>query len=411
VIYDKDDMNGVTIHGQAAEKIVDVLKKELNDAFFWKMETGTIYCGKIDDVDSDEKIIAVDIGKDKKGLLSMKSFWGILKKGEKVLVQIKSDTRDGYMLSTKLRLFGNNVILIKGGFTKVSKHVRNGKERNRLLSISEDAKEKGWGVLWKVLAEKKSDEELKKEIEELIGEEEKIKKSFEGSKDVGLIKPGLSIYFADFGLKSKEKLDKIRSSVKSTITGHHSLKSAGMSMLAEYADSIMASTRTIDGKKLKNLMDDVIMDAIKANKYYNILQKKEGGREIRCKGIVIENKKGVIKVRRTMRPGGEYDGLGLPIEEGDYSITTVKTRDNCVMHQYFNMDSNEKGRYYSICTDIETFPEFSRCMDLEIDVVEKEGKKELVDKDLLESSKWIPDKMKKDALKIANQIVKEGLKW
>lgn len=408
LIYDKDDLNGVTIHGSKAEDIVKLFRKELPDTVFWKMETGSIYCGKIESVDRENKMIFINIGKKKQGSLSLQNYWGMLKEGEKVLVQVKGESKDNFLLSTKLRLFGNNLILIKGGFTKVSKHIKNKTERDRLLSLSDDAKSKGWGVLWKVLAEKKSDDELKKEIENLIKEEENIKKSFEKSNDVALLKQGLCIYFIDFGKKSKEKLDEIRRKASSTVTGHHCLKSGGFSLLADVADNLVEK---IDDKKLYKTIEKEIISTIKPGQFFCITQKKIGGRDIQARGIVLDVKNDLIKIKRHMKHTGKYDGLDIDIEPDDYCVSKVKYDTMFVQHEYYDSDEKLKGKYFSVCTPIEIFPESARCTDLEIDVVEKDGKMEIIDKEKLDSTEGIDANLKKEAMKIASDIKKGELKW
>ncbi len=138
LIYDKEDFNGVTIHGDDAGKVVDVMKEKFKDSLFRSVENGSIYCGIITQVDQKSKNIFIDIGKKKTGLLSLKNFWGYLKEGEKVLVQVKGEDEDNYLLSTQLRLFGKSLILIKEGFMKVSKHIR---DRDKVNMLSDLAKE------------------------------------------------------------------------------------------------------------------------------------------------------------------------------------------------------------------------------------------------------------------------------
>lgn len=408
LIYDKDDMNGVTIHGSNSNKVVEILQKNLPDTVFWKMETGSIFCGKIENIDRDNNTIYIDIGKEKAGIISLQNFWGMLKIGEKVLVQIKGESKDGFMLSTKLRLFGDNLILIKSGFTKVSKHVKDKSEKDRLLSLSDDAKSKGWGILWKVLAESKSDKELKKEIDSLIAEEEEIKGNFDQSNDVSLLKEGLCIYFVDFGKKSKERLDEIRRRICPTTAKHHFLKSGGFSLLADVVDSLSSKT---DEKKIKKVVDDTIENSIKPGQYFCIIEKRMGGRDTRTKGIVEKIEKGVVEVKRNFGHNFGNDFFEIPINEDDYSISKIKSGERVIQHHFFDKEGKSKGKIFSICTQLELFPEYSRSINLEIDVIEEDGKKRLVGEEKLKSAKGVDNDLKKEASEIASDIKKGELKW
>ena len=52
LIYDKADMNGITISGVGAERIVDVVQSYFFDIAVKKMETGEIYNGKIKKIET-----------------------------------------------------------------------------------------------------------------------------------------------------------------------------------------------------------------------------------------------------------------------------------------------------------------------------------------------------------------------
>ena len=110
-----------------------------------------------------------------------------------------------------------------------------------------------------------------------------------------------------------------------------------------------------------------------------------------------------------MRPGGRLDGIGGEIKSGDYSLTKFKPNSWIVQHNYFDREGIPKGVYYNINTPVEAYPSFARYIDLEVDVVEKVGKMEIIDLDELEkvtNEKIIKESLAKRAIEIANQIVK-----
>ena len=91
-----------------------------------------------------------------------------------------------------------------------------------------------------------------------------------------------------------------------------------------------------------------------------------------------------IVIRRFFR-GGRYDGLDLPIEEGDYALTECREGDMFVRHTYYSRKGVSKGVYVNINTPVELYPWGVRYVDLEIDVVRREGGEPFaVDRDKLQ---------------------------
>jgi Ribonuclease G/E len=407
LIYDKEDLNGVTVNGNGCDRVVEVLFKSLPDVAIRRFETGTIYCGKIKRVEPKHRNIIVDLGGDKEGLLSFQDYWGYLREGEKLLVQVKGEKDKFYILSTKLRLFGESLVLIKQGFTKVSKHVKSRSERERLLRLSRDANLKQWGILWKALAEGKPDEKLRKEIEELLSSEEELKREFEQRRDPCLLKRGFEIYFIEFGRESKQRLDELRSKVIPTIAGHHSLKSGGYAELVDFADSLIGKLKEEEiCKRLSQILRKL---SPRLGEIYEIRSKKLAGEELRMRGKVEEIKDWII-LKRRLAHGGSYDGIGKRIEEGDYAITKLREGSWYLIHEYHDRIGNLKGRYFSINTPLEVHPRFARCIDLEIDVVEVSGKRRMIDEEKLRREVErgiISSSLGERALEIAKQIVSQ----
>jgi len=409
LIYDKEDLNGVTINGIGAETVVKELQDNFQDVIIKKIEIGAIYVGKIKKIESIDKTIIVDIGNEE-GVLSLQNYWGFLREGEKVLAQVKGIINGKKLLSTQLRLFGNSMVLIKEGFTKVSKHIRTQKEIQRLIDISNNSSIKNWGVLWKSLAEGKDTSELVTELNDLVDKEKQLKEEFEKRTESGLILPGLSNYFVDFGAATKQKFDKIRNGIVSTIVGHHFLKSGGYALLTDFAESLAGLDDNVVVSKLNNTLWN---EGPKEGGYYEIIHKKPGGKDIIFRGTVEKSTKEEIQIKRRMISGGRFDGLGGKIEQGDYAITTIKPNSWTVVHKYFSKEGFPKGVYVNINTPTEVYPKFSRYIDLEVDVVERDNKKEIIDVQKLDrivKDGIIRKELADYAMDIANKIVMEELK-
>jgi len=405
LVYDKEDLNGITISGTYAEKIVELLNKNFFDISVRKNETGMIYCGKIKRIETKYKKIWMDLGNGEEGILSLQNYWGFLRDGEKVLVQVKNSIRGLKILSTQLRIFGENMILIKDGFTKVSDYISSKKERDRLRKLSSSVKLEGWGVLWKSLAEGKSDEELISELNSLVAQESEIKESFGQMTDPGVVKEGLKVYFVDFGSMAKQALDQIRKNVITTVVGHHFLKAGGYTILTDFAESLDGIDNDIVKRKINKVLQN---EGPQPGQRYRIIHKKPGTKDVVFNGIIKEVGDS-ITVKRLLHSGGRLDGIGGSIDEGDYAITTFKPGSWKTTHKYFNKDGYPKGVYININTPIEVYPSFARNIDLEVDVVEKDDKREIVDVEKLEmvrSAGIIKSELADKALQIANEILK-----
>jgi len=405
IVYDKDDLNGITISGSNATEVTDIIFKKLTDSAVKKMEIGEIYCGKIKRIEKQNNQIIVDLG-DEEGILPFQSYWGFLKEGEKVLVQVKGRYRSKKILSTKLRIFGQNAILIKDGFTKISRYIKTESEKKKLEKINSEFSGKGWGILWKSFAEGKSEDELRKEIEHLYSQEKEISEKFNQMNEVGLIKEGVKIYTIEFGAISKKELDDLRKKVITTIPGHHFLKSGNYSIVVDFAESL----ENIDYNIISNKLNKVLMkNGPHPGKYYEIIQKKVNGRDIILKGFVESFDGEELTIKRKLYAGKKYDGIGGQIMQGDYALTKINPNSWIVKHTYFDKNGIQKGVYFNINTPVEIYPAFARYIDLEVDVVKKGDTKEIIDKDKLErvlSDGIIKKELADKAMEIANKIMK-----
>ncbi|MCD6575768.1 MAG: ribonuclease E/G [Nanoarchaeota archaeon] len=404
IIYDKEDLNGITISGTNAEEITKIIFENLSDSALRKTEIGEIYCGRIKNIDNKLGNIIIDLGNEE-GILPLQSYWGILKEGEKILVQVKGKFRGKKILSDKLRIFGENAVLIQDGFTKISKYIKSNEEKEKLQAISEELKKDGWGILWKAFADGKEEEILRNEIKELINQEKQIKEQFKQMNEPGLIKEGVKVFLIDFGAISKKELDDIRKKVITTIPGHHFLKSGGLSIVVDFAESLENIDYDIIAKKLNMAL---MKNGPNPGMFYEVIQKKIGKRDIVFKGIVESVNDEEIVIKRRLHAGGRYDGIGGQIKPGDYAITKFKPNGWIVEHTYFDKNGIQKGKYFNINTPVETYPNFARYIDLEVDVVEVGGKREIVDLEKLErvlKEGLIKKELADEAIKIANKIV------
>jgi len=414
-IYDREDYNGVVISGdnETTKKVVKLLQEKLPNASFRLVERGSIYAGFVTSIDRARKLITINVGEEKPGKLSLRNFWGYLREGEKVLVQIKGEGKNHYSLSTQLRLFGKDLILIKNGVTRISKHIRDNEKREFLKDVAKQAELRDWGVLWRTSAENKSAEELLEQIKELKKVEENIRKEYDEAKEPKLLNKGFLTCFTEFGKKTKQELDNVRSEVVMTIPRHHELKSNGFKSLVDLCENLLSNGFKNKQKEVIKVLNKTLDDiGPKEGALYHVNQRKIGKKNILIRGRIIsyDSKNREVKIKRVMRRPGNYDALNIPIVPGDYIITSIKESEEFIKHEYYNERGELKGEYYSITTPIEMLPTRANCIDLEIDVIQKNGKKEIVDSEELEKLHElgiITKKIKERAVKIANNLLKK----
>jgi predicted RNA-binding protein associated with RNAse of E/G family len=108
----------------------------------------------------------------------------------------------------------------------------------------------------------------------------------------------------------------------------------------------------------------------------------------------------------------QYDGLNLPIEEGDYGITETTENSWLVKHTYYSKAGSIKGTYWNINTPVEFYPDHIRYLDLHIDVVQRSGSSpRLIDQEKLEVAVvkgFISRKLAQRAYEVADSVL-QGL--
>jgi hypothetical protein len=106
---------------------------------------------------------------------------------------------------------------------------------------------------------------------------------------------------------------------------------------------------------------------------------------------------------------GRYDGLDLPIDEGDYGITEAQEGGWSVKTAHFSEKGELKREFYNITTPVELYPYGARYLDLEVDVVRRAGERHfLVDQErlaILGKEGFIGTRLEKKAMEIADELL------
>jgi len=171
---------------------------------------------------------------------------------------------------------------------------------------------------------------------------------------------------------SKEKLDRIRSGVLPTLKNHHRLKIINSNLL-ESAEAEFAR-HPEHGVDLENrLLREAILDPLIKEGLFRLEHIRPSGRAMRPReGTVQSVSENRIVFKRNFSKG-RYDGLDLPIREGDYCLTDIREGEWYVKHSYFSKDHLRIGEYFNINTPTEFYPFGARYVDLEVDVIRREG--------------------------------------
>ena len=240
-------------------------------------------------------------------------------------------------------------------------------------------------------------------FEALAESEKDLVDELEGSKELAHAR-------LEFGGVSKGSLDLIRSSVIPSLTRHHRLRIIHPKKL-EKAEKQLGKQPQLRKELDRTVFQEAILIPLSKAGVVRLEHIKVSGKPVRPReGILLETKGNQILVKRSFSQG-RYDGLDLPIEEGDYSLTEVQEGAWYVKHAYYSKEGRLKGEYYNINTPVELYPYGARYLDLEIDVIRRVGGKPLIvdreDLALLAKDGGIGAGLEKKALEVAEGLLEK----
>lgn len=211
----------------------------------------------------------------------------------------------------------------------------------------------------------------------------------------------------EFPGASKDTLDTIRAKVVPTVFRHHRLKIVDSRAVSRVEKNLMDPQGTgLEGNKL---FQEVVMGSLGRGGSVRLEHVRVGARPPRPREAVLleVTQEGFVAKRRLSV--GWYDGLDMPIEEGDYAITEVREGAWSVRHTYYSASGILKGEYHNVNTPVELYPYGARYVDLEVDVVRRPGDPPmLLDRERLEllaREGYISERLKSKALEVAYAIL------
>jgi hypothetical protein len=214
----------------------------------------------------------------------------------------------------------------------------------------------------------------------------------------------------EFAGASKQILDEIRSSVIPTLARHHRIRIIHPKKL-ERAEKELSGSPGRKRELEKEMFLEAILLPMKKSGQVRLEHIKPLGKPIRPReGVLLEAGERKILIKRFFSQG-RYDGLGLPIEEGDYSLTEVQEGAWYVKHAYYSAAEKPKGEYYNINTPVELYPYGARYLDLEVDVIRRgEEGPFIVDRDalaILSRAGRIGAGLEKMAIDVVEKLIKD----
>ncbi|UCD73375.1 MAG: DUF402 domain-containing protein [Candidatus Bathyarchaeota archaeon] len=171
---------------------------------------------------------------------------------------------------------------------------------------------------------------------------------------------------------SKSRLDEIRGSVTSTICGHHFYKACGgsISSAVDMAENLITEGRPED--EVERLFTRTIASNFPFEESVIEIDhiKLDGSSLSLGKAMIEKYEKDdcFVALRRRLRGGGQYDGLGLDKRAGDYAVSEVKLGEWYLVTRYFSREGDLKGTYVNFSTPVELYPHRLRYVDLEVDI-------------------------------------------
>lgn len=195
----------------------------------------------------------------------------------------------------------------------------------------------------------------------------------------------------EFPSLSKSRLDELRSRVVPTLSRHHFYRAAG----GEFASAVAMAEKLLEAGRSREEVESLLKETVE--RLYPVEADRVGVQHVKLNGTVLELGLGVIesydeaestlRLRRSLRPGGLLDGLGLAKQTGDYAVTELKLGAWSLRTKYYSKGGCLKGSYLNVNTPVELYPAAVRYVDLELDVVvTPDGQVEVLDLERLEGA-------------------------
>lgn len=269
ILVNVDEQNNKTIVVVENGKLIEKYQENYGEE---RLE-GNIYLGKVENVLLGMQAAFVDIGKEKNTFIHIRdiipkasnetgnkneplnkhNIKNYIKTGMPILVQIKKDatSKKGARVSTHINLSGRYAVLMpNSNFITISKKIEKETEKNRLLKIVKEIVPQNYGIIIRTSAEEKSEEEIKRDINNLIITWQEIVNKYEKAKKQTIFTPQL--IYKNQGIIEKLIIDLIDQDLSKVIVNEEKTYENIKKVLEKIA---LETDVKVELKKEKNILN------------------------------------------------------------------------------------------------------------------------------------------------------------
>lgn len=269
ILVNVDEQNNKTIVVVENGKLIEKYQENYGEE---RLE-GNIYLGKVENVLLGMQAAFVDIGKEKNTFIHIRdiipkasnetgnkneplnkhNIKNYIKTGMPILVQIKKDatSKKGARVSAHINLSGRYAVLMpNSNFITISKKIEKETEKNRLLKIVKEIVPQNYGIIIRTSAEEKSEEEIKRDINNLIITWQEIVNKYEKAKKQTIFTPQL--IYKNQGIIEKLIIDLIDQDLSKVIVNEEKTYENIKKVLEKIA---LETDVKVELKKEKNILN------------------------------------------------------------------------------------------------------------------------------------------------------------
>ena len=269
ILVNVDEQNNKTIVVVENGKLIEKYQENYGEE---RLE-GNIYLGKVENVLLGMQAAFVDIGKEKNTFIHIRdiipkasnetgnkneplnkhNIKNYIKTGMPILVQIKKDatSKKGARVSTHINLSGRYAVLMPNSdFITISKKIEKETEKNRLLKIVKEIVPQKYGIIIRTSAKEKSEEEIKRDINNLIITWQEIVNKYEKAKKRTTFTPQL--IYKNQGIIEKLIIDLIDQDLSKVIVNEEKTYENIKKVLEKIA---LETDVKVELKKEKNILN------------------------------------------------------------------------------------------------------------------------------------------------------------
>ncbi|AGB14912.1 Protein of unknown function (DUF402) [Halovivax ruber XH-70] len=438
------DRLGVECSGPAAAVagVADAVESAGVDTLRWDDDAprGAVFDATVSDADGGSGAV-VDLGNGERGYLPYDAADGYVDAGDRYRVQVKEPTPpwadDLPRVEPTITVGGGLCTLTRDrGGVRAAAPGETGEELVGLTDLLSVDPPDGWGVRWERTAADADMDAMTTALERATERAERVDDALaaagsmdgngaEGDGTNGAIIAPNATEWCWFGRESRFALDETRRAVETTMPGHHRTKAAdrGASAAVDFAEAVCGEAMAGAGDGFGDAFGgdaDVDFPFAAVTRQFGpqtgdrlaLGHGKPDGRLITLGPgeVTAWDADGSLTLERSIRGGGQYDGLGAPKESGDIAVTKLREGRWWYPTTYKRADGTVIGTYVNICTPVECFPDTARYVDLHVDVVRHgDGTVEIVDEDELATAVddgFVSEALADKATSVANAVAR-----